>query len=201
MNFLGHAVLGFDEPELIVGNMIADYVKGRKILETFPEGIKQGILLHRKIDAFTDHHPQTLKLKIYFRPAYRLYAGPCVDHLYDHYLANDPYYFSNTQALLDFEQKVFKLLDEYEAVLPETFKQVLFYMKQGQWLSDVKKIKGLERSFKRLERMGKYMPDASEAYTTSIGHYYEMNQRFFDFMEDVRAYAKLEIENYNPALS
>src|SRR5690606_41039365 len=100
-------------------SFIGDYVKGRKILETFPENIKKGILLHRKIDAFTDQHPQVLKSKIYFRPAYRLYAGPCVDHLFDHFLANDPYFYPSSEDLLNFEKSVMEIIHEFEGILPE----------------------------------------------------------------------------------
>lgn len=195
MNFLGHAVLSFKHPEILVGNMIADYVKGKAALNKFPEKVQSGIVLHRKIDEFTDQHPQTLKLKIYYRPAYRLYAGPCVDHLYDHFLANDPLHFPQQQSLLEFEQNVYQILEQYLEILPAPFNLVFQHMKKNQWLSDIKKIKGLERSFKRLENKAAYMPDSLEAYQVSIGHYYEMNQRFFDFMEEVYQFAQNQYES------
>lgn len=194
MNFLGHATFNLGNPEILVGNFIGDYVKGRKILETFPENIKKGILLHRKIDAFTDQHPQVLKSKIYFRPAYRLYAGPCVDHLFDHFLANDPYFYPSSEDLLNFEKSVMEIIHEFEGILPESFRMLFPYLNAGKWLSDIKKIKGLERSFLRLERRGKYMPSSKEAYNISLGHYYELNQRYFEFVEDLKEYVKHEIE-------
>lgn len=190
MNFLGHAVLSFGDPEILVGNVIGDYVKGRKKLEEFPRKVKVGLLLHRKIDEYTDKHPQVLKSKIYYRPAYRLYAGACVDHLYDHFLANDPQYFPSTEHLLNFEEKVHKVLEAHHDILPPYFQNMQPYMKKGKWLSDVKKIKGLERSFLRLERKAKYIDSIEEAYRTSVGHYYELNQRFVDFMEDVTNFAE-----------
>ena len=55
MNFLAHAYLSFNEPEIWVGNMISDFVKGQKKLE-YPEGIQTGIQIHRNIDEFTDTH-------------------------------------------------------------------------------------------------------------------------------------------------
>lgn len=195
MNFLGHAVLSFKDPEILLGNMIADYVKGKMALNQFPERVQKGILLHRKIDEFTDHHPQTLKLKIYFRPDYRLYAGPCVDHLYDHFLANDPYYFPDQSALLAFEAQVYTTLASFSEYFPTHFSALFPHMQEGKWLSDVKKIKGLKRSFERLERRAQYMPDSLQAYQISVGHYYEMNQRFFDFMEDLNLFVKNEFKS------
>ena len=55
MNFLGHFYLSQDDPELIVGNFIADHIKGKKYID-YPSGISKGIMMHRNIDHFTDSH-------------------------------------------------------------------------------------------------------------------------------------------------
>lgn len=62
MNFLAHAWLSFDVPEILAGNLISDFVKGKKKFE-FASGIQKGIELHRNIDAFTDQHPATKDAK------------------------------------------------------------------------------------------------------------------------------------------
>jgi acyl carrier protein phosphodiesterase len=56
MNYLAHVYLSGSNKELAIGNFIADHVKGKAYLE-YPEIIQNGILLHRKIDYFTDQHP------------------------------------------------------------------------------------------------------------------------------------------------
>ena len=86
MNYLAHLYLSFGDEQLLVGNYIADAVKGRQI-EQFLEGIKNGILLHRKIDEFTDNHPLVERSKSLIRSRYRKFAGVVVDMYYDHYLA------------------------------------------------------------------------------------------------------------------
>jgi len=88
LNYLAHAYLSFDQPEIIVGNLISDFVKGKKKFD-YPPGIQKGIALHRAIDTFTDSHPATKEAKEVFRPHYRLYAGAFIDVAYDHFLAND----------------------------------------------------------------------------------------------------------------
>src|SRR5215469_17022272 len=88
MNYLAHAYLSFDQPEIVVGNMISDFVKGKKRFE-FPEQIQKGIMLHRSIDAFTDEHAATKKAKEVFKPVVGLYAGAFIDIVYDHFLALD----------------------------------------------------------------------------------------------------------------
>jgi len=52
MNYLAHAYLSFNEPELLLGNMVSDYVKGKKQFD-FPKRMQAGIRLHRAIDEFT----------------------------------------------------------------------------------------------------------------------------------------------------
>jgi acyl carrier protein phosphodiesterase len=92
VNYLAHAYLSFGIPDVVVGNLISDFVKGKKQLE-YPDSIRKGITLHRAIDTFTDTHPVTRRAKSYFRAVYGLYAGALTDVVYDHFLANDPVAF------------------------------------------------------------------------------------------------------------
>ncbi len=86
MNFLAHALLSFGDEDFLTGNMISDFVKGKRKFD-YPVAIQKGIHLHRMIDEFTDFHPITEKAKELFRYDYRLYSGPFVDIVYDHFLA------------------------------------------------------------------------------------------------------------------
>src|SRR6478672_11877344 len=111
MNFLAHAYLSFENPEILAGNMVSDFVKGKaKFL--FSGKIQNGINLHRQIDEFTDTHPATKKAKEFFRPDYRLYSGAIVDILYDHFLANDPTIFDESSLQL-FAFDTYRTLENY----------------------------------------------------------------------------------------
>jgi len=195
LNYLGHAVLSFGNAETLAGNMIGDYVKGSAILDTFPEGIKKGIQLHRKIDAFADQHPSSLKAKNLFRPDYRLYAGAFVDSLYDHFLANDPHFFPAEKNLFDFAQKVYADLDEQREWLPEKFQNMLPYMVSNNWLYNYRTLRGMKNSFDGLVRRAKYLESSEKAYEILVGHYYELNQYYFDFIDDMSRYVKNELNN------
>ncbi len=65
MNLLAHAYLSFDQPEMLIGNMINDYVKGKKQFD-YPAAIHKGMILHRSIDEFTDTHEVTIRKFIQF---------------------------------------------------------------------------------------------------------------------------------------
>lgn len=193
MNYLGHAVLSFGNVETLAGNMIGDFVKGSIILDSFPEGIRKGIQLHRKIDEFVDHHPSTLRAKNLFRPDYRLYSGAFVDSLYDHFLANDPHYFPTEKSLSDFAAKVYNDLDEQRKWLPEKFQTMLPYMVNNNWLYNYRTLQGMKKSFGGLVKRAKYLESSDKAYEILVTHYYELNQYYFDFIDDICQYVKNEL--------
>jgi acyl carrier protein phosphodiesterase len=68
MNFLAHIYLSGSEHEILIGNFIADSIRGKQF-DAYQNSIQQGILLHREIDEYTDSHPVVLecveKLSIY----------------------------------------------------------------------------------------------------------------------------------------
>src|SRR3954471_10403197 len=110
MNYLGHAYLSFGDAEVLTGNMIGDHVKGKLALNNFPEKIKRGIIVHRKIDAYADVHPAMQRAKIWFRGDYGLYSGAIMDTLFDHFLANDAKLFPSEKELMRFTQETYDKL-------------------------------------------------------------------------------------------
>ena len=56
MNYLAHIFLSGNNRKVQIGNFVGDAVKGRTY-ENYPSGFREGILLHREIDDYTDHHP------------------------------------------------------------------------------------------------------------------------------------------------
>ena len=102
MNFLSHLYLAGNSEGLIIGNFIADSVKG-SAYNNFSKEIQQGLILHRKIDSFTDSHPVVEQSKQRLRAKYKKYSSVIVDIYYDHYLAiNWKKYSENLTFLLVF---------------------------------------------------------------------------------------------------
>lgn len=65
MNYLAHALLSNNNKGLLIGNFIADHIRGNDF-KNFPEEVIKGILLHRRIDTFTDSHPEFKKVNVCF---------------------------------------------------------------------------------------------------------------------------------------
>ncbi len=191
MNFLAHAYLSFGNEEILVGNIISDFVKGKTQYE-FIENIKKGIVLHRRLDAFTDTHVAIKKAKKYFRPSYRLYSGPIVDILLDHYLANDPSCFMKGELKL-FTQKVYQTLREYSSHLPLRFVPVLTYMQSEDWLFNYQYREGIEKSIRGLVRRASFLQDGATAIILFHQYYYEIGECYQQFFQDVKIYAKEQL--------
>lgn len=190
MNYLGHAFLSFGNSEILLGNMIGDHVKGRLALDNYPDGIRKGLELHRKIDEFTDNHPAVSRAKLIFREDYGLYAGAITDTVFDHFLANDPMYFATADALLQFTQRTYEQLGEHKAYFPAEFAAYFPHMREHNWLLGYRSMKGVERALGGLARRAHHMPPPDKAYTTFVTGYYHLNQCYFELIDDVVKFAK-----------
>jgi acyl carrier protein phosphodiesterase len=188
MNYLAHAYLSFSEPEILTGNMISDFVKG-KTKFNYPETIQKGIELHRAIDEFTDHHPATKNAKEFFRQDYRLYSGAFIDIVYDHFLANDKNEFEDEQALKLFSSKTYILLQNYRDVFPEKFDTSFYYMKKDDWLYNYRRIEGIEKSFAGLVRRSSYLTDPIIAGNIFVQHYHSLEACYNDFFKELKQFA------------
>lgn len=153
MNFLAHLYLSQNNEHLIIGNFIADSVKG-KDSQNYPEEIQQGIKLHRAIDTFTDAHPIFRKSKRRLHERYRHYDSVIIDIFYDYFLAKN---WNNYSAIpLDiYSQAIYKLLKKNEDLLPYNSKQFYNYMISYNVLYNYKNLEGIAQVLKGMNNRTK----------------------------------------------
>jgi len=192
VNYLAHAYLSFNHEEILVGNLISDFVKGKKKF-SYPGGIQKGIVLHRAIDTFTDTHEVTKMAKNIFRPCYRLYSGAFVDVVYDHFLAIDPDEFTE-ESLQDFSEKVYDVLDQHINYLPEHFQRMFPYMKMQNWLYNYRNRWGTESSFEGVVRRASYLTESETAASLFEEHYKTLLQCYQSFFPDLKLFARTMYE-------
>lgn len=144
MNFLAHLYLSGNDDSILIGNFIADSVKGSTITK-YPARVKEGIVLHRKIDQFTDTHPVVLKGKVRLRPKFHKYAPVIIDVFYDHFLALQWDDYSSV-PLNDYVNGVYRLLEKNKDSFPDRSKMLLPYMIGGNWLEGYSRLEGINRS-------------------------------------------------------
>jgi acyl carrier protein phosphodiesterase len=126
MNYLAHAFLSNNDKHLLVGNFIADHLRGNDF-SAYPEEIIKGIYLHRKIDAFTDAHSAFKNSKRVFYKGFEKYSGILVDIYFDHLLAKDFENFSR-EPLNTFSKKVYDIYSQHSDLLPKSGSGFLEYV-------------------------------------------------------------------------
>ena len=191
MNYLAHAYLSFNDPEILAGNIFSDFVKGKKRFD-FPARIQQGIALHRAIDRFTDDHAATADAKKIFKPVYGLYSAAFIDIVYDHFLAKDERIFSDDKALRAFTITTYSQLQQSEIYFPEGFDTIFYYMQLHNWLYNYQHEEGIFRSFGGLVRRAAYMNDAQPACELFIKYYDALKQCYERFFPELFAFAEAE---------
>ena len=193
MNYLAHAYLSFDIPDIVTGNLISDFVKGKRKLD-YPPAIRTGIALHRAIDTFTDHHPATRRAKSYFRADYGLYSGPLTDVAYDHFLARDPQAFPSAADLAAFARRTYEQLTTHEAFFPDRFSRFFPYMRDQDWFSGYRTKEGIFASFGGLARRAAYMPDPGPACRLFETHYAQLGDCYQAFFPELKGFALRTME-------
>lgn len=188
LNYLAHAWLSFNEPGILAGNMVSDFVKGKTKFD-YTGDVFRGIELHRAIDAFTDTHEATREAKEVFRPHYRLYAGAFVDVVYDHFLARDENEFPPGR-LEAFSENVYRQLEPYVPQLPQRFQQMFPHMRSHNWLLNYQYRRGIERSFQGLVHRARYMQDSQAALELFDAHYERLQSCYRQFFPEVYAFAR-----------
>ena len=191
MNLLAHSFLSFNDPDILTGNMISDFVKGKSKFD-YPKAIQKGIYLHRMIDTFTDNHTATAKAKEFFRPQYRLYSGPFVDIVYDHFLALDDQQFKEYNGLENFTHITYQILDTETNWFPFRFQRMFPYMKEQNWLYNYRLKDGMKSSFGGLVRRAAYLNESDHAFKIFNENYLELEDCYNSFFTELKAYA-LEI--------
>lgn len=193
MNFLAHAYFSFDNKDILLGNMISDFVKGKKQFE-FPPLVQKGILLHRDIDAFTDAHEATKTAKEVFRNTYRLYSGAFIDVVYDYFLANDTGEFTEA-SLFQFSQRTYTFLNENIDWMPERFGQMFHYMQLQNWLFGYRTKEGLHKSFGGLVRRAAYLQNSQPAVEIFETHIDFLQNCYTHFWPDVKNFSLRRIND------
>jgi acyl carrier protein phosphodiesterase len=187
MNYLAHAHLSFMHEEILIGNMISDFVKGKKKFD-YPINIQKGIALHRAIDTFTDTHASTKEAKTYFKSAVGAYSGAFVDVMYDHFLAKDTSSWCEV-SLDDFTKQVYDSLEANYHLLPKGFQGMLPYMKRDNWLFNYQYNWGIEKSFQGVARRAVYLNSSEAAYECFEEHYNALQPVADSFLADVKKFA------------
>lgn len=194
MNFLAHLYLSGEDEEIIIGNFIADHVKGR-VFEKFSPGIRSGILLHREIDAFTDAHPLWIQSKNRLAPNYRKYAGVITDMFYDHFLSSNWNDYS-PENLDVFTRRMYGIIMKRYLILPAKTQRMLPFMAKDNWLKAYGTFAGLGRALNGMARRTPFESGMGNAITDLKKDYGLYEGEFRNFFPELVKFTNTKIKPF-----
>jgi acyl carrier protein phosphodiesterase len=183
MNYLAHIFLSGTDEAVVIGNFIGDYVKGRDYL-MYPPNIRKGLVLHRKIDWFTDTHKIVQQSKRYFAPKYHKWAGIAVDILYDHFLIKNWHKFCPI-TLEEYKHDIFDVLQKYYPVLPERVRYLASSFIQNDWIGAYSTQEGVVNILYRMS-LRTPLPDESAFAAEILRKYYvQIDSEFMTYFPEL----------------
>lgn len=154
MNYLAHFYLAHNDEGLIVGNLLADFVRGKEYMK-LPEDFQRGVILHRKIDEYTDRHPEVEKTKSRLRENHGKYASVISDVFYDYFLGINWKEYSQIPLRI-FTGNIYSVLKSHQNRFPTQAQITLGYMSKHDWLYHYSSYYGIEMALQGLSRRAKF---------------------------------------------
>ena len=183
MNYLAHAYLSGSNDALLVGNFIADHLRGNDF-SAFPAGVIEGIKLHRQIDTFTDAHPEFKQAKRLFYEGYEKHSGILVDIYFDHLLGK---YFDRFSplGLAAFSQQVYRVYTSHSELLPTGSSRFLDYVIRNNIYHAYSEPEGISTVLFHLSQRIRHNVNLHESMLLFNAHQDTMKLHFERFMNDI----------------
>lgn len=194
MNHLAHIHLSRNYPELLIGNLIADFLNYHE-LNNLKGDISNGVKLHMLIDQYTDSHPLVLNFKRLLYSYFGKYSAVLADLLMDHQLAQFWYLYDDQsfdEACTDSYSVISSKLSEIP--FPITFK--LKKMIDDKWLHSFQHESGFLYSLQLLANRAKFADDFSDLIPIYKENKVQFDLIFNEFYPELDAYTQLRASEF-----
>ena len=195
MNFLAHFLLSGNNKELILGNFLGDFIRGRKLLE-LSRDVQKGVTLHREIDRYTDHHGIIKDSVSLLQPSFGRYSGVALDIFFDHFLAVHWGKF-HSKELDSYAKSIYSILKDHKKHFPEKALMFYRYMRANNILFYYKELEGIDFVMKGMARRTSYNSNFETAKEVLESNYFELESYFLDFMPELQRHieqVRIELE-------
>ena len=187
MNHLAHFLLARGDAGLTLGGLLGDFIKGEdalRELERRDPALHRGVVLHRGIDSFADHHPRQLLWRHRFSPARRRYAGALLDLFHDHFLSRHWERFCD-QPLAPFSAEVCRILHDHRRRLTAPARRFAARLARHQLLCHYGEVQTLAAVLHRLSRRGPGHGPLLHAEEELLRHHATLERHFLDFFPEL----------------
>lgn len=187
MNFLAHLYLAGEDEDLILGQMLGDFLEpGWR--EQVPPEVQRGVRQHQQVDQFTDRHPIFKRSRQRLPTGLRRYAGIVVDIYYDHLLANHWGRFHAELTLEEFARSRYDVLQKREDVLTAKLRRVLPSVVRHDWLTSYRDFAGIERALLGVSRRLRHENPIAEAGEALRSEHDGLDEDFLEFFPDLERF-------------
>jgi acyl carrier protein phosphodiesterase len=181
MNYLAHAWLARQSDEAILGALLGDFVFGRIALSDWPGAVGGEIVVHRRIDRYTDAHPDVVAARALFPDGLRRYAGIVLDVHFDHLLARDWRRWDGG-SLDAFTARVYGVLREHRDGLPARLHALAPRMAAHDWLGSYRQRDSVDRAVHGIAtRLSRHGGRLVECLPWLRAHEHEIDEAFERF--------------------
>jgi acyl carrier protein phosphodiesterase len=194
MNHLAHCLLARQNPEWIVGNMVADHVRGRVSDLPYSAGIRTGIAQHRLIDTFTDTHATVRAACELLHPTQHKFAPIVIDVCFDYFLARHWSLFAADIALPEFGTAVCQALIAHENILPEPLKKRLPLMVAHNFLTTYQTTEGMFMAFRNIAKRATFDTNLAQAVADVLAHETALETHFLTYFPLLQTHCQEKME-------
>jgi acyl carrier protein phosphodiesterase len=187
MNYLAHFHLAGSDTGLVVGAFLGDYIKGPLAQQYSPKFLN-GIILHRRIDRFSDTHSVQQSVNAILPAECRRYNGIIFDVLCDHFLSNNWQQYDH-RKLEDYSASIYQTLNAHEHLLPTKAKVFSARMQQYNLLCAYQKRITVEKTLNSIgNRLSKANP-LTELNNELWTHCAQLEESFHGFYQQLLSYS------------
>ena len=187
MNYLAHAWLARQSDGAILGALLGDFVFGQAALRDWPDAVRREIVVHRRIDRYTDAHPDVVSARALFPDGLRRYAGILLDVYFDHLLARDWSRWDGG-SLDAFTARVYRVLREHCDRLPPRLRAIAPNMQRNDWLGSYRQRASVDGAVRGIAtRLSRHGERLVECLSLLRAHEAEIEAAFERFLPDLIA--------------
>ncbi|HEX6832644.1 MAG TPA: ACP phosphodiesterase [Rudaea sp.] len=187
MNHLAHAWLAGPDPDAQLGGLLADFWRGAPD-SAWRERVRAGVVLHRKIDVYTDGHAQVAAARAQFAAPFRRFAGILLDVYFDHALARNWAEYAD-EPLAAISQRALALLRANASWLPSDLNRFADYFESAGLFARYAERTTIERVLAGIGRRLRHGNPLDAAGPILWERADELDETFARFVPDLRAFA------------
>lgn len=189
MNFLAHLHLAHLAESSLLGNLMADFVRGNPHDE-WPGEVAAGIQMHRRVDVMTDNLPEVREAREWFRPQTRRVAPITLDVMWDHFLSRHWETLSPALPLGDFVALSREQIVPALPTTPPRFVNLNNFLWSERWLERYREMDYIAGVLDRMAIRRPRLAALGDSWHDLDAHYDALEAKFWQFYPRMMAMAQ-----------